>query len=121
MSDTRSPAPWQLDPDSEGEGVLDSKGYLVADCCIFTRDGRSRRTNLGNARLIAAAPDLLAALRALVESDGLAFYHDDDIEGTVRVCVHCHEFSQTPAEIDHEDSCIVGKARAAIAAAEGRS
>jgi len=77
--------------------------------------------NLANARLIAAAPDLLEALRALVESDGLAFYHDDDIEGTVRVCVHCHEFSQTPAEIDHDASCIVGKVRAAIAKAEGRS
>lgn len=74
-----------------------------------------------DATLISAAPDLLEALRALADSDGLTFYHEDDTEGAVKCCVHCHKFARTPAEIAHEASCIVGKARAAIAKAEGRS
>ena len=119
MSTKHTPGPWTCAYGRAGSFEIVSVDGSVL--CIRSPWNYRCKESVDNGSLIAAAPDLLEALRALVESDGLAFYHDDDIEGTVRVCVHCHEFSQTPAEIDHDASCIVGKVRAAIAKAEGRS
>lgn len=59
--------PWRLpgehDDDFAGACVLDCRGFLIADCNIFTSDdGPTEEQCEANARLIAAAPDLLAAL-----------------------------------------------------------
>ena len=60
-----TPGPWRIAPDMHGignnlvAGVIDATGYAIANC------GSSGNAN---ARLIAAAPDLLAALQDLVSS-----------------------------------------------------
>ena len=65
-----------------------------------TRSQKRRLTRDANARLIAAAPDLLAALRALI--------------------TEWDRPREIPADPDWCDA-IVGQARAAIAKAEGTS
>ena len=47
----------------------DNRGYKVV--CIFWRDGPE---DVANARLIAAAPDLLAALQVLVLTPHILYY-----------------------------------------------
>lgn len=60
-----APGPWVTDPELGHEMVLDANGVLVADCSIVHR----RRTTsqcVAHAALIAAAPDLCAALSNLL-------------------------------------------------------
>jgi len=59
MTDTQhTPGPWAIEPDALGEySIVTDNGGTIAD--IYGR-------NPANARLIAAAPDLLAALERLV-------------------------------------------------------
>ena len=67
-----------------------------------------------NARLIAAAPDMLDALREAV-IDNLSIVYDDGIDGHVRLgCCRAY------ASQGHAADCWKTKARAAIAKAEGR-
>jgi hypothetical protein len=69
-------APWKsLDgedhADFGGYVVLDAGGRMVADCNIFHPDGRDNDpANRTRARLIAAAPDLLAACKAVLAIAG---------------------------------------------------
>lgn len=64
MSEQHTVAPWRTDPDVGNESVLGADGIMVADCSIFTARNHRRNPaiNQANARLIAAAPDLLEAL-----------------------------------------------------------
>jgi hypothetical protein len=70
MSAAHTPGPWTTDPEVGNEGVLGADGALVADCSIFLNPEFGKRTskiNRANAHLIAAAPDLLAALKTARE------------------------------------------------------
>ena len=64
MTAQHTPGPWRIAPDMHGignnlvAGVIDATGYAIANC------GSSGNAN---ARLIAAAPELLAALQWVVE------------------------------------------------------
>jgi len=96
-----TPGPWELDADPTAtnpvwiiptNGVKNGDYWSVCKC-----DGPNAKTN---ARLIAAAPDLLAALRALI--------------------TEWDRPREIPADPDWCDA-IVGQARAAIAKAEGTS
>jgi hypothetical protein len=102
-----TPGPWKMRDDREVEIMLcgidgvsdwvhavDDKGANVAGCY-----GRSYEENAANARLIAAAPDLLAALRDVLEV--LEWKLHPEWDG-----------SATPES-------AIGKARAAIAKATG--
>lgn len=59
MSATYMPGPWSIE---NGAFVVDQEGRSVADCAFADQDD-----NCANAQLIAAAPDLLEALQAMVE------------------------------------------------------
>lgn len=67
-----TPGPWKVESDGRGP-------YVVADgepCRICTIECKSFKTNGGpqdwaDAHLIAAAPDLLAALEAIIKADDL--------------------------------------------------
>ena len=66
-----TPGPWATDPECNNEIVLGKDGIIVADCCIVDAEGiRTQEQVNANARLIAAAPDLLTACKAVVEEDG---------------------------------------------------
>jgi len=68
---THTPGPWQIDPAYDHRVILlnDRNGNAVGE--LVYADTR----NPADARLIAAAPDLLAALR---QADAwVAMYHDE--------------------------------------------
>lgn len=65
-----TPGPWKLVPKFHAS-VESSTGRHVANCGGYTTNmdqGEHMNENEANARLIAAAPDLLEALEALLET-----------------------------------------------------
>ena len=66
MTIKHTPGPWRVwTPPPNGEQCIgDSKGLMVA----VATTGITFNETLANARLIAAAPDLLEALQAIIES-----------------------------------------------------
>ena len=94
---TPSPGPWEWTHESvrgnEWESLYDPGGIPVIET-------HTHGVTDGNARLIAAAPDLLTALEAYVkDNDGY--------------CYRCER------ENDHASFCPIPQARAAIAKARG--
>ncbi len=72
---SHTPGPWREGP-TDGIGqrgkltIVDSLGLKVADCearKVGLKFERSLPEDTANARLIAAAPDLLATLKALID------------------------------------------------------
>ena len=61
---THTPGPWRYAP---GEIVYGPSGESVASCRFVTN---FKDTNVANMRLVAAAPDLLAALKAMMNRYG---------------------------------------------------
>ena len=59
-----TPGPWVVDPCWDILGNTDDGNGMV---CQITTDAVPRAEAEANARLIAAAPDLLEALRAIIE------------------------------------------------------
>lgn len=59
-----APAPWQIIPYVDGIDIVDANGQLVARVADRAIDGKGLPP--ANSRLIAAAPELLAALEVLV-------------------------------------------------------
>lgn len=59
MEPHMSPAPWFTSTECGGESVVDSDGFMVADCAIFSLSRRRRGCSATNARVIAALPSLL--------------------------------------------------------------
>lgn len=80
MSTAHTPGPWQYDTFEGGPvaAIVEPDGTHIAD--ISTLLNSTAHSALAvNARLIAAAPELLAALQALVgEADLGELDHDDD-------------------------------------------
>jgi hypothetical protein len=100
-----TPGPWLIDPEHSAD--VDAASGALAIASAWDRDAKHIRNNrdlsapreeecIANARLIAAAPDLLVALYNLVEL--------------------CDDVFVKPKECDN-----LTAARAAIAKAEGRS
>ncbi|MGC4075445.1 MAG: hypothetical protein QM702_00105 [Rubrivivax sp.] len=81
MSAQHTPGSWHVGGDF-GAIVYDSQGWAVADA--KTSHGRHDPQGAAtrNARLIAAAPDLLAALQALMSDPHL----DEDEDSKVTIC-----------------------------------
>lgn len=66
MSTTHTPGPWQVKPNSVGGPAVGPEGSVVADIRTYGGPhvgGRQHPQTDANARLVAAAPDLLEALR----------------------------------------------------------
>lgn len=99
-----TPGPWTFSTSPEGwsntihvaqaDGAPYTDGYSDVGYIIQTCRGEEESTQMANARLIAAAPDLLEALREMVS-----------------------QFTKTPSTLT--DSLVRGKAHAAIAKATG--
>lgn len=65
MSEAFTKGPWETFNHSFGCGVMQTNGWDIAHCHGFD-DKRSKEEEFANARLMAAAPDLLEALEALL-------------------------------------------------------
>ena len=79
MNTTHTPGPWTLSQ-KRPEAVICGDGNYIADCGVSMIIPPADQT--ANALLIASAPDLLAALEALVKESGRLFANlDPDISG----------------------------------------
>lgn len=77
-----TPGPWQVKPNSVGGPTVGPEGSVVADIRTYGGPhvgGRQHPQTDANARLIAAAPDLLEALRC-------ACNYIDKLGGTSSPC-----------------------------------
>jgi hypothetical protein len=102
---THTPGPWNLWCSERGEFYVSASGQEFVICSRNPVDYRGAES-VANAHLIAAAPDLLAALRDAAETiDSL-----DKQGGTL---VH-----PTPRQLIDATNVVI---RAAIAKAEGKS
>lgn len=101
-----TPGPWKVEDDGREVVVYAVEGSCrVASIELDNLDDRSHA--LRDARLIAAAPDLLAACRLLLDSERSL---GDLCAGGCR-----------PGINQHTQGCAVAVASAAIAKAEGKS
>ena len=68
MITKHTPGPWSIDPNDPAGITADCDGLVVAEIPYGDEEYgmRHHEVNEANARLIAAAPDLLNALRAFV-------------------------------------------------------
>ncbi len=76
--------PWKIVEASRTDILIDSDGHTVA---LITTDGDSDLTDEdeANARLIAAAPDLLAAAEEAFAALVGAHAADDSVQGKARI------------------------------------
>lgn len=93
-----TPGPWHIDYAAAGGGNIQSVNGPVANTRWFGNTQKEALEDFANARLIAAAPDLLEALKDLARS-----LSDSDEDGLT------------------EYADVMVAARSAIAKAEGRS
>lgn len=75
MRGKHTPGPWTWAPNDRDVVILGDGGELVA-AMRPTTEPRDIEQRLVDARLIAAAPELLAACRALVDCQGHSSLHD---------------------------------------------
>jgi len=68
MKKDHTPGPWRIE--SEPFNIWSKTGALIANCNAPMEPDQAWVEGCANARLIAAAPDLLDALRGLVEAVG---------------------------------------------------
>jgi hypothetical protein len=73
-----------------------------------------------NARLIAAAPELLEALRAILGPSQYVYVVDVK-DGNHYRCRHCDQVGSKMGDISHVNTCPIGMGYQAIAKAEGGS
>lgn len=103
---TRTPGPWRTDPECGDQSVLGPDGYMVADCAIFSlrKGAPSGERCASNARLIAAAPGMLAKLNDI--AGGLSLLRmaveagDPKREMLVRIDDMMREISATTAKAE---------------------
>ena len=98
--------PWSIGHENGGGGstVVDSRGFYAAHTARLVRDGKevvTKEEAKANARLIAAAPELLEVAALLVRS------------------VDEFERNGNPLQAAVDRSRLIEKAREAIAKAEG--
>ena len=100
-----TPGPWAI---NEGDGMAIAKvsHFAITAPCTAAIGSLSSDENLANARLVAASPDLLAALKAVTETG-------DD-------CPMCDRGRLRNPEKTHWPECPFGRAQALIATVEGR-
>lgn len=73
-----SPGPWSLSPHSWRRIIsAPGDGYITRDVCVLDASTMSAFSQEDNARLIAAAPELLKALEDLYEAYGRSVASDD--------------------------------------------
>ena len=79
-----TPGPWHINVIADSHYVLSKSGYVLAKISDLSA---YKEAHADNARLMAAAPDLLAALqtveRALIPMDYSAYSHADELADAI--------------------------------------
>lgn len=111
-----TPGPWGIQDDHGKRWIETTVGNDDTICEVVRRDRKVARDRdvefNGNAQLIAAAPELLAALQALVDYDNYETEYDGRI---FSICPDCGK-----QDGNHTERCEFVKARALIAKATGK-
>ena len=83
MSIKFTPGPWSMKPQRvlAVVPIVDATGRLIATTSSGHGEKNRRETNISNARLIAAAPDLLFTLQRVLDNGGCI---DDDLWNRMR-------------------------------------
>ena len=125
-----TPGPWQLSSESPTIikqdmsliGLPDG-GVLIGSACGHESSGfyPTLDESEANARLIAAAPELLEALEDLIgpEDDPKAGWRGWTPSTEMFRCEFCGQEDLDCCRIQHDDRCPIKAARAAIAKATG--
>lgn len=85
-----TPGPWHCDGISEYTGELlvrAENGDTVARVCCYGPQSETPFAQAHNARLIAAAPDLLEALKGLLNYENLGAYDRADVRKQARAAI----------------------------------
>jgi len=81
-----TPGPWHVGVRQAEQIVYDENGWAVANATVHHGESNIPESK-ANARLIAAAPDLLAALEAIAEAASCgAGCHDDVMQDALQEC-----------------------------------
>lgn len=101
---THTPGPWIIEEVDDGQAVIsaESKKWIDFARVWVVTDGSTDKEGEANARLIAAAPELLEACLAMIEWDDREKDHAVSFENRIELCTQAFT-----------------KARAAIAKATG--
>lgn len=67
MTTKHTPGPWHVGVGQAGVIVYNAKGWAIANAVVYHGE-HDREECKANARLIAAAPDMLAALRMICDA-----------------------------------------------------
>jgi hypothetical protein len=115
MSSLPTPGPWSFTKHGDTKGWTVSKGNSIASVRPQRGDGEAE----ANARLIAAAPELLAALIDAAEVLG------NEVAASCNLCGGEGGWDERTLQprmtpVRHREGCVYANARAAIAKAEGR-
>ncbi len=109
MSKGHTPGPWAVERADDAYCIANVGNLVIMPCGGKVKHGNAE----ADARLIAAAPDLLEALELLNQSAPAAscemFHHEKQDRHTF--------LEECPALIRYEQACL--KARAALAKARG--
>lgn len=126
-----TPAPWIVQVNHEESwapaGLHIEEVVTVASGDINVAEVYSGRmgydNSIANARLIAAAPDLLAALKAMVSTYQPKCEHEETTRGgnIWSICTQCQaQFADDEGGVPAVDNSAYDNARTAIDKAEGR-
>jgi len=121
--DTHTPGPWQANGSIiQAQGTVDTyEGVVWGIVAVCERlqdtDGEGRVWSApgsidANARLIAAAPDMLATLRDVLGVYTAPTYNDH------RICLGCGAVLTMWEQ--HSENCTIGRVQAVLAKAEGK-
>lgn len=113
MTTKHTPGPWTIHNQPDGDWTVETHTpYTYGVATVHApSEAEERSEGEANARVIAAAPAMLTALRRMV--DGVSQWERDG-----QGCALCGCNGHTPES--HADDCPVRDAREAIAKAEGR-
>lgn len=73
-----TPGPWRTTTAYDDPAVIDYDGRIIAMAVMDEDDPQELETIVANARLLAAAPELLAACREAVSAITYLLSNDDD-------------------------------------------